>query len=357
MTGSDAPRRGRLRRAGGWARRRADPKVIVPIIITLGLIGYVSVIAAGPKSGGQIWDIVKRTWWVVLLLTIPYIAARAFLWRELLVQLGIDVPWRPALVTLAGGEIAKTVPCGVYVQNYLLARLEGFGELPVVRSTLATTAFLAFESLLALPVAVLIGMPHTPWLPFALLGLIAFWIALLLVLRLVVHYWEFHLAPGTPRWLRHILVIADEFLEAAADLFTWRTARALIPAAIYMLVYVGELYLIAGAVGVHSISFAQTMGIYAIVVLTVILVPIPAKLGTTELTGLTAFVAYGIPEPTAAIIMLGLRLLGTGMTMLVAGLILLVLRGEFRAAPPGDATAAGVRPAEAADWQRQAADD
>lgn len=356
MTGDDARPPGRLRRAGGWARRRADPKVVIPIAVTLGLIGYVSVIASGPKSGTEIWDILKRTWWVVLLLTIPYIAARAFLWRELLVQLGIDVPWRPALVTLAGGEIAKTFPGGVYVQNYLLARLEGFDELPVVRSTLATTAFLAFESLLALPVAVLIGMPHTPWLPYALLGLVAFWLGALLLLRLVVHYWEFHLAPGTPRWLRRALTIADEFLEAAADLFTWRTARALIPAAVYMLVYVGELYLIAGAVGVHSISFAQTMGIYAIVVLTVILVPVPAKLGTTELTGLTAFVAYGIPEPTAAIIMLGLRLLGTGMTMLLAGAILFVLRGEFRA-PPGGDCATGDQPTVVDGWQPQAADD
>ncbi len=346
MTQTSSPPPGRFRRATGWVRQRTDLKVILPIILTLGLLGYVSILAGGAESRGDIWLIVQRTWWVVLLLTVPYIAARAILWHELLEQLGIHVPWRPTLVALASGEIAKTIPGGIYVQNYVLARVADFGELPVVRSSTATTATLGLESALALPVALIIGVPDTPWLVWTLVGIVVAWLVLLAVLWLLVRYWEVHVAAGTPGWLRHVLLIADEFLESGAELFTWRTARAFVPTAVYMLVYVADLYLIAAAVGVHTISFLETMGIYAVVVLVVILVPLPTKLGTTELTGLTAFLAYGIPRPTAAIIMLGLRLLATGATMLLAAGLLVALRKEFLAPPPGRAP---VLPDERAD--------
>ncbi|HEU5328300.1 MAG TPA: lysylphosphatidylglycerol synthase domain-containing protein [Thermomicrobiales bacterium] len=349
MTPPDVPSNGRRRRVRRW-RRRADLKVILPIVITLGLVGYVALLATGPRSGGQLWAIVRETWWSILLLTVPYIAARAILWHELLEQLGIVVPWRPTLAALAGGEIAKTVPGGVYVQNYLLARLANFGELPIVRSSTATTAALGLESLLALPIALFIGIPNTPWLFWALIGIVVSWLALIVLLWLLVHTWEVHLAPGTPPWLRAGLRIGAEFLDAAKDLCTWRTVRALVPTATYMLIYVADLYLIAGAVGIHDISFVQTMSIYAIVVLTVILIPIPTKLGTTELTGLTAFVAYGIPGPTAAIIMLGLRLMASGATILLAAALLLILRREFatasaRGSQPG-AAPAGATPSD-----------
>ena len=319
----------RPRRLARLGRRARDVRVVVPIAVTLGLVGYVSAIAAAPESGGQLWTAVQRTWWVVLLLTAPYVAARALLWHELLEQLGIEVPWRPTLVALAGGEIAKTVPGGIYLQNYLLARLGRFGEAAVVRSTTATTATLGLESALALPAALAIGIPGTPWLPWLLIGIVVVWLALLALLRHLVHYWELHLRPGVPGWLCHGLLLADEFLDALAELLTWRTARALVPTAAYMLVYVVDLYLISSALGVTRIGFVETMGIYAVVVLTVILVPIPTKLGTTELTGLTAFVAYGVPRPTAAVIMLGLRVLATGATMLLAAALLVVLRGEL----------------------------
>jgi len=49
--------------------------------------------------------------------------------------------------------------------------------------------------------------------------------------------------------------IAEELIEGASDLITWRTLRSVAPAAVYMLVYVADLYLIARAVGVHRVSF------------------------------------------------------------------------------------------------------
>ncbi len=313
----------------GSRLRRADVKLIAPVVVTLGLLAFVSLIAAAPASGGELLAIVQRTWWVALLLTIPYIGARAMVWHELLEQLKVAVPWRLTLLALAGGEIAKTLPGGVYLQNYILARSADLGETLVVRSATATTATLGMESALALPVALIIGLPNAPWLPRMLLGAVATWLVLLTLLWLLIHHWQVHLAAGTPRRLRHALLIAEEVFAAAAQLVTWRTFRTLAFTAVYMLVYVAELHLVATAVGVSAIGFRAALGIYSIVVLAVILVPLPTKLGATELTGLTALVAYGAAAPLAAVIMLGLRLVATGATMLVAAVLMLVLRREF----------------------------
>lgn len=328
----------------GSRLRRIDLKVIVPVVITLGMLAFVGLIAAAPKSGAELSAVLQRTWWIALLLAVPYIGARAVVWHELLAQLQIKTPWRLTLVALAGGEIAKTLPGGVYLQNYILARSTDHSEALVVRSATATTATLGLESALALPAALLIGLPGAPWLSRTLLGAVGGWIVLLAALWFLIHAWQVHLAPGTPNWLRRGLGIAEEVFAAARDLMSWRTIRILIPTAVYMLVYVIELRVIAAAVGASMIGFREAMGIYAIIVLAIILVPLPTKLGATEITGLTTFVAYGVAAPAAAVIMLGLRIVSTGATMLVAGLVMLALRRDLAHPRAASAQAAPAAP-------------
>jgi len=101
-----------------------------------------------------------------------------------------------------------------------------------------------------------------------------------------------------------------------------------------MLNYVIGLYAIIRAVGVNSVSFVHSMAVYAVVVLAVVLFPIPTEIGITEFTGFGALEAYGVPASTAAI-MLSLRLLATGMTIVVAGGLFVLMRGELRAAEKG----------------------
>jgi uncharacterized membrane protein YbhN (UPF0104 family) len=78
------------------------------------------------------------------------------------------------------------------------------------------------------------------------------------------------------------------------------------------------------------VSLAAIVGTYALIVLAVIMVPIPTELGITEFTGLNILLAYGLSRPTAAIIILSLRLLTTGLTILVAGTVLFLMRAELR---------------------------
>jgi uncharacterized membrane protein YbhN (UPF0104 family) len=309
--------------------RAVDPSILLPLVIALGLLAYVSYLAAAPQGGTQLWSIVRHTWLLVVILIALYLAARLLVWYVLLGQLGIAVPWRQVTVAFAAGEITKSLPAGVYLQNYLLGRLSRLGRLSVVRSTVATTAMLGLESLLAVPLVLLIGLPGAPWARVTLLGIVLGWIALLLLAWLLVRYRATRPTPRTVAWRRRLVLLTEEFLAASRELIAPRTVRALGPTALYMFLYAIVLYAILQAAGVHTVSFEDTLGLYAVLVLAVILVPIPTELGITEFTGLGALLAYGIPGPTAAIVMLSFRVLATGATILVGGALLVLMRHEL----------------------------
>ncbi len=319
----------RIRRLGRWIRQHANIKYILPVAVALGLIAWIVSIASAPQSAAELWTVVQRTWPIVLVLTFPYLAARAFIWYRLLVQLGIRVPPRQATVSFAGGEITKSLPAGVYVENYLLSRLVHFGPHSAIRSSMATTATLGLESLVAVPVALVVGVPHAAWLFWVLIGVVVAWLLVLTGAWFLVHNYLPSLDQPESSLLKRAGRAADDFLTAGGELLTLDTLVQCIPTALYMLIYVVDLYAILLALGVHNVSFVDTMGIYSIIVLAVILVPIPTELGITELTGLGILLNYGVPSSRAALAMLSLRLLATGLTIVVAGLVLIVLRREL----------------------------
>jgi uncharacterized membrane protein YbhN (UPF0104 family) len=305
--------------------------VVLTTLFALALLALVSYIASARNSGAELWSILQGTWLLVLALTFPYLAARALVWQELLQELGIQVPWRQMAVSFAGGEITKTLPAGVYVQNYLLARLVHFGSFSVVRSSMATTAMLGLEAAIALPLALIFGIPHQPWIFWVLIAIVVAWVCILIGAWLLVHPVAARFEQRLPAVVLKARELVEEFLDAGRELISWKTLRALVPTALYMLIYAVELYAILLAAGIHNISFADSVGIYALTVLAVILIPIPTEIGLTEVTGLGALAAYGVPRSTAAIVMLALRILATGMTILVAAAVIFFMRDELAA--------------------------
>lgn len=294
--------------------------------VGIGLLAYVVTLAASPEGGGQLWQICARVWWLFLLLTPPYLALRAWVWRQLLRQQGIEVPWQPMLVSFASGEITKNLPAGIYVQNYLLARLEHFGDEKMARAMMASTAMLALEAALAVPVAVVLGWPGAPWVRWTLLAVVGVWVVALGLAWLLVEYSSRIIPAGAPAGVRRVIHFLDEFFEAGARLVSWRTLWSLVPTALSMLVYVVYLAAIIRALDIRQVGFLDAVAMQAFIVLSVILVPIPTEVGLTEFTGLMALSAHGIPPATAAVIMLALRALATGMTIAASAVILVALR-------------------------------
>jgi uncharacterized membrane protein YbhN (UPF0104 family) len=182
-----------------------------------------------------------------------------------------------------------------------------------------------------------LGWPGQPWVRWALLGVAAAWIVVLGLAWLLVRYGAHRMSERIPRWIRRITFFLEEFLGAGGEFLTWRIARYLVPTALYVLIYAVDLYVIIRALGIHHIGFLYAAGIYALVSLANILVPIPTEVGLTEFAGLMAIVAYGIPRPAAAIIMLALRALATGMTIIVSGALIIFLRDQLSSSADGTA--------------------
>lgn len=210
---------------------------------------------------------------------------------------------------------------------------------------------LGLETMVALPIALTVGLPHQAWFFWTVIGMVCGWMALLLLAWFVVARWTPAHEGMLPESLRQFRDLAEEFLRAGLELFAFRTLRLLVPVAAYMLCYVIELYAIITAVGIHGITFVDTAGIYAAVVLAVILIPIPTEIGLTEFAGLGALVAFGAVHSTAAIVMLSLRILATGMTTVAAVVILLSLRSSVERAeqPLASPVGPGARRLEAVD--------
>ena len=331
-----AAKQGATRRFKGWLLEHANVQTILPVTIGLGMLAYVSSVAAAPRSASELEQVLSQTWLPILLLTFPYLIARALVWYRLLGQLGIHVPVRQAAVSFSGGEMTKSLPGGVYVENYLLGRLVHFGRHSLIRSSMATTAMLGLEALLAVPAALIIGVPGKRWLFWLILGVVCFWLVALFLGWIVAHNWAHGERAERHKTVGRAARTAEEFLHAGRELLTWETLVQCIPTALYMLVYVIDLYIIVHSLGITTVTFVDTISVYAFVVLAVILVPTPTELGITEFTGLGVLLAYGVPQSVAAVAMLSLRLLATGLTIAVSGLVLFFLRDELSQAAEAD---------------------
>jgi uncharacterized membrane protein YbhN (UPF0104 family) len=158
---------------------------------------------------------------------------------------------------------------------------------------------------------------------------------------MLTHHREHGLNPMRHPRLRPFARLGAEFLEAGAELVTKRTLGLAIPTVVYMFVYVADLALILRALGIHDIGLLHIAVVYAASVLAVVLVPIPTEIGITEITGLSVLKAYGVAGSTAALAMLSLRLLATGLTIVVAGALLFLMRDELRRVRKGQHAVAG----------------
>jgi hypothetical protein len=63
--------------------------VIISTAVTVSLLAYVISVGTGRGSATHLATVLQHPWWLILGLMIPYVACRAFVWRQLLLELGI----------------------------------------------------------------------------------------------------------------------------------------------------------------------------------------------------------------------------------------------------------------------------
>lgn len=304
-----------------------SPRVVLPVVFGLALLA--AVVAIGDPSAT--WRLMVRaggqTLLAVFLLTLPYLAARGWVWRRLLAEGGVQPGWRPFLLAFAGGEFAKNVPGGAYMGSYLLRR----SGVSLATGLAATAGISGLEVLAAVPVVLGWGVPGWTWLVPTVSALL---VADGLVLGLL---WWLSNPLGreawlpVPRLLRPAMDGVRTFLASARPLLSLRTVRtALLPTALSLGIIAADLVLLGRAVGIPHLDFAEAAVVSAFTTLVLILFPIPTDLGVMEGSGLAVLLAFGATRVQAVATLLLLRVVLTGGTMLITGVVAIALSRQPR---------------------------
>ena len=241
----------------------------------------------------------------------------------------VRVNLKQAIVSYSLGEIAKTLPFGDYLQSFTLNRFTHLKRHFLTRSYTATTAIFGLESVIAVPLLLIIGIPGFYWLGWVLGGIIVIWLLAFFILWLLVTFEIPRIKHLLPSWVMRLREIMVDAFRDVKRLFSLQTAKLFLPASVYFLAYAADLYVIIHSAGFRYINFADTLAIFSLAIIVILLVPVTVELGVVEFSGLGALVAYEIPVNSAAVIMLTWRILTTGANILIIGIILFILRDEF----------------------------
>jgi uncharacterized membrane protein YbhN (UPF0104 family) len=327
---------GRIGRSLRWLARGANLQVVIATAVALSLFGYVLDIASHGDLGGWLGEMLGRIGLIALVLAVPYFALRAATWHLLLGQVGVKAPLRRTVAAFCAGELTKSLPGGVYLETYVLARMEHLTETMIVDAAVATTGMDVMVGTVAFLTAMAIGLPGGGWFRWLLIAAAAAWVVVFGLAWGVIRWWRPHERPGAPAWVRAAGRMGREAGRGAARLVRPAALRPLATTAGSLLIYAVLLWLVLDAVGLSALGFVAAVSVVMITSLANDLLPIPTELGLTEITGVGVLGAYGVPAPDAAIVMIGYRVLTTGALTLVVLGVMAILRGTYARGAQGE---------------------
>ena len=317
-------------------KKLLQPNVLIPVILSVALLVALLAVADVKKVVALMEGFQKIYLLWFLLLMVAYEVVRGAQWHFLLKSLDIDVPLRTQIFAFAAGEVTKSMPIGNYFQNYLLQQSKGsdFG-----RTAAATTLIIVLEVAVSLLGVVIVGLGSlTTWLrPIIIIGTAAF----------VLGAWAYHRLhqhAGTPRWIREHKTMRKA-MEGIKELRAGTTdllhPRVLLIAALLSGVYLSTagagLYLIVRGLGITGATLPETLAVSFFSLAISLIMPIPVDVGVLEFSGVGAFLAIGLQGGKTAAVgaMLINRVLTIGASVAIALVVMLIFRGEFRAALRG----------------------
>jgi uncharacterized membrane protein YbhN (UPF0104 family) len=311
-------------------------KILIPILLAGALLGFVLGISDLPKVIDNIRSIPLSILAGSLGLAGVYLLLKGLVFHLFLRELGLRVAWRRLVLAYAVGELAITIPSGVYAQNYVLQKID---RASFARSAAATTAMLMIEGMVILLTLSVLSIPGWPWLRPAMLAMLGAAVVVLTLLR--KSDWIQHVrVPHSPRrWLRKLMEGSATMVTELRRLFA---SRAVIASSLltgcYLLALVATFANVAHGVGVPGLTLPQAATIYLFslgVVMT--FGSVLTQLGAVEVVGLGAAQAWGYGTQEALTMMIGFRLVWTGAIWLLSFPPLVLLRSEFAGAAADDA--------------------
>lgn len=293
-----------------------SPKLLLPVLLTGALL-------AVALKLGNVGSVLARVqalpiWIMALALTagVVYLALKFLQFYHLLVNLGLHPDWRRLVLAFCVGELAVTLPFGVFAQNWVLSAT---GKADFGRSSAATVIMILTETLVVLLFLAVVGIPGWPELrPLALVFAVGLLVVVFGMLRfghVARHIGNRVKHPALRRLLAELIRLI-EGLEKLSSLQL--LALNLLIAGAYLGALAFAFLVVGHGVGVHHLSFLTAATIYAFSLAVVLLCGgLFSQIGTIEVLGMGAAQAWGIGLTDGLALMLGFRLVWTGVMWLV----------------------------------------
>lgn len=310
-------------------RRLFRPSVILPVVLSAALLAALFTLGNSQRIVADIFSFKPGfLLWIAALLLV-YEAARAVQWLFLLRELGVQAPLKSQAFAFLIGEGTRSLPLGNYLPNYLLRYSSA---VQVGLSSAATTAMVLFEVAVTLTLLVLLGLGSwTGWLRPLILGGTGL---VLLVAWALVRLRGFVSLPASiarHAAVRRLRLELRAFRKGARRL--WRPRVLVIgtlTATIYTVAAGAALFAVVRGLGVGGITLWQVLAVYSFSLAAGLIEPSPIDMGVIEVSGVGAFLAFGVSPDEAVSAMLINRALSIVAGLLVAGATMLVMPRELR---------------------------
>lgn len=305
-------------------KRILSPRVLIPTVVSLALFTFLIGFSEPHKLLHALALPPDRIGWVLGLMLF-YEILRGGAWFLFLRRLDIQASLSEIAFCFSGGEVAKSLPGGVFFQNYLLNKVMGAH---FSYSSGASTALLALEGTVTYLALLVMGLPLLPWLRPALGGLAG-------AFAIVVVLSRFYALPARlltwasrhhhPR-VRGLAVHLDQFMRGGRTLLAY---HLLVPGLLLVALYLGAngmvLYTIGHQFAIPRLNPEAAMDVLAFSIFVPLIFPVPIQFGFTELTGLGALAAYGASRGDAIATMIAYRAWGMGLSMLFGITMMLLM--------------------------------
>lgn len=300
----------------GVLRSGLRPAVLLPIVLAAALL--IAAFKLGNLNSvlGRIQAISITTMVFALALGLCYLALKFWQLKLLLRDVGVHPHWREVLFAFTVGELALTLPFGIFAQNWVLSTRT---QLHFGRTSAATVVMLLVETLVVLVFLALVGAPRWPLLaPLAAVCAVG-----LVVFVFVALLFDKHLRRFVRR-IRHrkLRRMMFELLELVMGLKRLSNPRVLLVNVALAAIYLAALTLaftwVGRGVGLAHLHFLTATSIYAFSLAGVLLFGgLISQIGTVEVLGMGAAQAWGFSFSDGLALMLGFRLVWTGVMWLV----------------------------------------
>jgi uncharacterized protein (TIRG00374 family) len=305
-----------------------NPKILVPAIFAVVLLGIVLSLGDIKKVGNAIVNFPHGDAALFFLLTVLYEVIRGVQWMYFLRGMKVKAGYRRGIFAFVGGEATKSLPAGNYFENYLLEREEGVA---VAYTASGTTITVLLEVVVCVVYLAIVGISGWAWLrPVLIIGTLALTLVVVVLVRLDIH-------AHPPEWLgrrkffQWAVQQGKTFGQGARAFVTpKRLAIGLALSALYLAAAGTQYFIVIRALGNQTMSYWDGLAAYLFSLGVGLILPVPTDIGVQEITGVGALKALGLKTTQAVSVSILFRILNLVSSIVIALITFVVLHKEFR---------------------------